>query len=339
MGMHLLVLTLGWATGFSAYAFEKEGEYGYSDLPADISISTPTTPTVSPAPSPISQTPGSRVDQFERALNTLKIPLEPYPTELDSLSKTSTITLKDFEKVFKYIDGFGAVREYINIFPATKRNRPVIALYRDFYRPGISNKSYLDFATVLKTSGTSVDSTGLMARLDQISSQTRDTRNSPTARPLEGLKIAIDPGHMGGKEWDINTGKFVAPNGLEKGPKVSEGDLNLFTSMLLAQKLEALGAEVRLTHSKQQPVSPYRYDNYNETPFLYSYIYSALDTWMSPFLGTSDSEYVGQMRKNLDELTTRRNYRQEQFFVRGEDLQARIEIGRASCRERVSSPV
>ena len=39
---------------------------------------------------------------------------------------------------------------------------------------------------------------------------------------------------MGSDEWDQHTGKYVAVGGL----KVSEGDLNLWTSLLIAKKLD-----------------------------------------------------------------------------------------------------
>ena len=86
----------------------------------------------------------------------------------------------------------------------------------------------------------------------------------PTLEPVEtveplrltGVKIGIDPGHQAHANSDLET---VAPGSSEKKAKVSSGTegvrtrvpeymVNMDISLLLRDALEALGAEVYLTH-------------------------------------------------------------------------------------------
>src|ERR1700736_2240374 len=59
-------------------------------------------------------------------------------------------------------------------------------------------------------------------------------------RPLTGLKIAIDPGHLGGKWAKMEERWFQ----VENSPPVQEGDLVLRVARILAPKLRKLGPEV-----------------------------------------------------------------------------------------------
>lgn len=74
------------------------------------------------------------------------------------------------------------------------------------------------------------------------------------ARPLEGLHIALDPGHIGGswaqmeERWN-QTGDF---------PPVKEGELTLRTARVLAPQLEALGAKVSHVRTTPEPVTTLR---------------------------------------------------------------------------------
>ena len=68
-------------------------------------------------------------------------------------------------------------------------------------------------------------------------------------KPLAGLKIALDPGHIGGywakmeERW-FQIGDF---------PPVTEGDMTLTVAQLLAPRLQELGAEVSFTHARPAP--------------------------------------------------------------------------------------
>ncbi len=73
-------------------------------------------------------------------------------------------------------------------------------------------------------------------------------------KPLAGLKIAIDPGHIGGKWAEMEERWFVVGT----GTPVKEGDMTLRVANLLKPRLEALGATISLVRAKTEPVTPIR---------------------------------------------------------------------------------
>ena len=82
----------------------------------------------------------------------------------------------------------------------------------------------------------------------------RDLPPAPPGKPLAGLRLAIDPGHIGGIWATMEERCFEA--GAQ--PPVCEGDLTLQVAKLLKPRLEALGAEVSLVREHPQPVTPLR---------------------------------------------------------------------------------
>ncbi len=79
---------------------------------------------------------------------------------------------------------------------------------------------------------------------------------APPERPLADLRIAIDPGHIGGAWAKLEERWFVAGT----GSAVQEGDMTLHVANLLKPRLEALGATVSLVRDKTEPVTPIRPD-------------------------------------------------------------------------------
>ena len=75
-----------------------------------------------------------------------------------------------------------------------------------------------------------------------------------TGKPLAGLKIAIDPGHIGG-EWAKMEERWMV---VGDGKPVCEGDMTLQVAKILKPKLEALGATISLVREKPEPVTPLR---------------------------------------------------------------------------------
>lgn len=73
-------------------------------------------------------------------------------------------------------------------------------------------------------------------------------------KPLAGLKIAIDPGHLGGNWAKMEERWFQ----IGYTTPVTEGDMTLKVAKLLVSRLSALGAEVYLTRSKPGPVTTAR---------------------------------------------------------------------------------
>ncbi len=77
---------------------------------------------------------------------------------------------------------------------------------------------------------------------------------APEAPILTGLKIAIDPGHIGGEWASMEERSFIVGQAMP----IQEGDLTLFVANLLAPRLESLGAEVTLVRENNQPVTEQR---------------------------------------------------------------------------------
>ena len=77
-------------------------------------------------------------------------------------------------------------------------------------------------------------------------------------QPLNGVRIVIDPGHIGGK-WAKMEERWYQ---FRDGNPVMEGELTLTTALLLKPKLEALGAKVFLTRSTTDVVSSLRPEDF-----------------------------------------------------------------------------
>ncbi len=71
----------------------------------------------------------------------------------------------------------------------------------------------------------------------------------PVGKPLAGVKIALDAGHIGG-EWARMEERFFQ---IDDTLPVVEGDMTLRTAGHLARDLEALGASVSLVRKKDAP--------------------------------------------------------------------------------------
>ena len=91
----------------------------------------------------------------------------------------------------------------------------------------------------------------------------RSAKSLPPAKPekpLLGLKIALDPGHLGGKWAKMEERWFQVGN---RSP-VQEGDLTLRVARLLAPRLRELGAKVFFVRNSDEPTTPKRPDDFRE---------------------------------------------------------------------------
>jgi N-acetylmuramoyl-L-alanine amidase len=70
-------------------------------------------------------------------------------------------------------------------------------------------------------------------------------------KPLAGLRIALDPGHIGG-DWARMEQRWFQ---IGDSPPVTEGDMTLTVARLLTPHLEELGAEVYLTRDNTAPAT------------------------------------------------------------------------------------
>ncbi|MBV8968868.1 MAG: N-acetylmuramoyl-L-alanine amidase [Verrucomicrobia bacterium] len=83
---------------------------------------------------------------------------------------------------------------------------------------------------------------------------------APIDRPLEGVRIVLDPGHLGGPWAKMEERWFQIGN----TTPVTEGDLTLRVAQLLQPRLTALGAIVTLTRNSSDPVTPQRPNDFLE---------------------------------------------------------------------------
>jgi len=81
-----------------------------------------------------------------------------------------------------------------------------------------------------------------------------------TEKPLAGVHIAIDPGHIGGEFAKIEERWFQMGN----HQAVQEGDMTLITGKIIKKKLIKLGAKVYLIRGDNKPVNPHRPDFYRQ---------------------------------------------------------------------------
>jgi hypothetical protein len=87
----------------------------------------------------------------------------------------------------------------------------------------------------------------------------RNWRIGKSGRPkrvgiLSGLRIALDPGHIGG-EWAKVEERWFK---MGDSPPVEEGEMTLRVARILAAKLRTFGARVSFVRQKNEPVTPLR---------------------------------------------------------------------------------
>src|SRR5881296_2804000 len=91
----------------------------------------------------------------------------------------------------------------------------------------------------------------------------RPAESLPSAKaekPLSDLKIALDPGHLGGKWAKMEERWFQVGS----SAPVEEGDLALRVARLLAPRLRELGAKVSFIRSSNEPITAKRPDDFRE---------------------------------------------------------------------------
>ncbi|MFQ3578142.1 MAG: N-acetylmuramoyl-L-alanine amidase [Verrucomicrobiia bacterium] len=79
---------------------------------------------------------------------------------------------------------------------------------------------------------------------------------SPQGKPLYGLHIALDPGHLGGK-WARMEERWFQ---IGEDSPVTEGDMVLVVARMLAEELKRRGARVSFTRTSTSPTTSLRSD-------------------------------------------------------------------------------
>ncbi|MEI8293466.1 MAG: N-acetylmuramoyl-L-alanine amidase [bacterium] len=154
----------------------------------------------------------------------------PNWSQLDKFQ--NTITREEFTRLLNNVYApNGAAADFITITPNAAR-----------IRTSTGRPPY-----ILKFAGASANPTPRFWR-------PRSDISTESGKPLAGLRIAIDPGHIGGKWAQMEERWFQ----IGKNKPVVEGDMTLRVAKLLRQRLKSLGAEVWLTRSGSEPLTKIR---------------------------------------------------------------------------------
>lgn len=125
------------------------------------------------------------------------------------------------------------------------------------YAPNDASRNFIrlepDRALILKRTGSNDWFTLRFAAAPSALTRPPSTP-SPPDKPLAGLTIAIDPGHLGGR-WAKTEARWFQING---GTPVVEGDMTLRVARHLAPQLRALGARVALVRDSSIPTTVHR---------------------------------------------------------------------------------
>ena len=98
------------------------------------------------------------------------------------------------------------------------------------------------------------------ARIPRLWRPAKSLPPAKSSKPLAGLRIALDPGHLGGKWAKMEERWFQVGN----TKPVTEGDLTLRVSRLLATRLKKLGATVLFVRNSTQPATSKRPADFKE---------------------------------------------------------------------------
>ena len=131
-------------------------------------------------------------------------------------------------------------------------------------------------------------------------------------RSLDGLLIAIDPGHIGGDFSELEERHFKIGN----GTPVKEGDLTLIVSLKLSSALEALGAKVSLTRKNAQPLTERRASDFIE---------EASEIEKQRYLD-GDGRFLSITPWESDWFRKRIQLRAEMLFYRVSEIQTRAKL-------------
>ena len=82
--------------------------------------------------------------------------------------------------------------------------------------------------------------------------------HAPREKPLSGVKIALDPGHLGGNWAKMEERWFQ----VGQNKPVQEGDLTLRVARLLAPRLRELGAQVSFVRNSDEPSTEKRPEDF-----------------------------------------------------------------------------
>ena len=98
------------------------------------------------------------------------------------------------------------------------------------------------------------------ARVPRLWRPAKSLPRAKPAKPLAGLRVALDPGHLGGK-WAKMEERWLKVGDTKP---VTEGDMTLRVSRMLASRLRKLGATVLFVRNSTQPITSKRPGDFKE---------------------------------------------------------------------------
>jgi N-acetylmuramoyl-L-alanine amidase len=245
--------------------------------------------------------PAEIFSRTQAVLDHFKIPAEPsYQSEIQSLSGKQTL-----EGLNNILPAFDATKQF-DRFSAFQKSTSTLAAFQDR-----DSRETPDFNVTLAEAMGSASS--LIAK-------------GPADRPLLGLKVALDPGHMGSETWDLRTGKYVTDH---HNHTVSEGLINLQTCLLLKARLEKLGATVLVTHETLGPVTKIPWEELNLGDYIPDELNSqTLESWFQTLVAKAPAGPV--LFSAFDKSPyIKKIYSEDMrsdFFILIEDLHARAKL-------------
>jgi hypothetical protein len=160
----------------------------------------------------------------------------------------------ELEKFQKTITREEFVRLLETVYCPRGYNPELIKIDQD--RARILTKAGSQDYFVLQFAGTEAD----RVRLPGGSPMTGALKWGRKGKPLAGLHIAVDPGHLGGRWAKLEERWFQ----IGKKKAVQEGDMTLRVGKMLKPRLESLGAKVTLLRDKAEPITPFRPPDFDE---------------------------------------------------------------------------
>ncbi|MFN8370556.1 MAG: hypothetical protein U0T83_08040, partial [Bacteriovoracaceae bacterium] len=155
--------------------------------------------------------------------------------------------LTKYQRVISANDWRERTQKYFNPDHSLDPYVKIIQRLDKFYLQLVENRNLIE----IPFSGSNSE---LGPILDQFYRDRRDLLNDnyDPSRPLAGIKIAIDPGHIGGKWSDFEERHYVVKEpGTGKILGVNkEGDLSVRTALILNNFLKASGAQVFLSRTE-----------------------------------------------------------------------------------------
>lgn len=141
--------------------------------------------------------------------------------------------------------------------------------------------------------------------------------------PLKGVRILLDPGHLGG-EWAKMEERWFQ---LDGGKPVAEGDMTLSVARHIRKRLEKLGATVLMTRDSSQPVTPERPDTLENEAMKYLKEQLGATSPQLGFKGATDPKRMTSIRWWSELLF----YRSSEIRWRGRRVNEEIKPDMALC--------